>query len=727
MSIVRVAVPSPLRRAFDYGIDDGALIEPGMRVEVPFARRRVVGVVLEVGVASDVAPAKLKTVTRVLDSTPTLDSSQLELVRFAARYYHHPIGEVAQTFLPSALRRVEQTGEGGVRRWQVTEVGRSIDPGELARAPRQAAVLAVLLEAGEAGLTRAEVETFTERADNALRALAARGLVEASRHEPALLPPLPPAPEVALSAAQAEAVAAVTEALGGFEAFVLDGVTGSGKTEVYLRAIEAALARDLGVLVLVPEIGLTPQMLDRFRTRLRIPLLVTHSGLADGARAGAWALARAGRSPVVVGTRSAVFMPVARLGLVIVDEEHDASYKQQDGLRYSARDLALVRARAAGAPALLGSATPSLESLSNVRRGRFRHLVLTERAGGAARPDLRVVDLRGRWIEGHLSATALDLAATRIERGEQVLFFVNRRGFAPTLLCHACGHVHDCPRCDARLVLHRRNERLRCHHCGLDRRAPHECAECGSTELRPVGAGTERLESELAERFPNVSIARIDRDTTRRRGSLESALELARDGSTQLLIGTQMLAKGHHFPGVTLVVIVDADGGLFSADFRATERMAQLVTQVAGRAGRAERAGLVLVQTHQPEHPLLTALEHGSYASFAQAALAEREMTGLPPAGSIALLRAESPAMAPAMAFLEAARDCCTPGEAHLLGPVPAPMERRQGRFRAQLMLMARERSQLQRALEGWAERLEVLSAARRVRWSLDVDPQDMS
>jgi primosomal protein N' (replication factor Y) (superfamily II helicase) len=728
---VRVAIPSPLRRSFDYVAPDESGIEPGSRVCVPFGRRTVVGVVVENKVTPSVDESRLKAVTSILDDKPLLDAHLLGLLRFCSQYYHHPIGDVAQTMLPLSLRNPRPAVVKGVTRFRVTPAGSELDIDALTRAPRQRAALRVLRDAAPGSLTRAELESLSPGTGNALRPLQSNGWVETQIEEPALLPPLPGREPHDLSAEQLAAVDAVAEHSDEFSTYLLDGVTGSGKTEVYLSLTSAMLERGKQVLVLVPEIGLTPQIVERFRQHLNVPLVVAHSGLADGARAGAWLAARDGRGAVILGTRSAVFTPAPNLGLIIVDEEHDMSYKQQEGLRYSARDLALVRAQTAKIPVLLGSATPSLESLANVARGRFIRLPLTARAAGASPPTLKVVDLRGQYLRGNLSPAVLAAVRDTLARDEQVLLFVNRRGFAPALLCHECGFVHGCSRCDAKLVLHRASNRLRCHHCGRDERVPRSCSECESETLTPVGIGTERLEDELREAFPDTPLARIDRDTTRRRGELESQLEEARAGNTRILIGTQMLAKGHHFPGVTLVAIVDADGGLFSSDFRATERMAQLIVQVAGRAGRESRAGQVLIQTHQPDHPLLVALLTGSYGDFARAALVEREMALLPPTTALALLRAEGPSLGLALDFLDRAshmlRQLTGAAQLEILGPIPAPMERRQGRYRAQLLISGGDRRALRVGLNGWAAALEAEPSARKVRWSLDIDPQDMS
>lgn len=517
---------------------------------------------------------------------------------------------------------------------------------------------------------------------------------------------------------------AIAAHLDTFRPWLLEGVTGSGKTEVYLHLAEQVLAAGRQVLVLVPEIGLTPQLLARF-ARLGTRVVALHSGMSDGERLAAWLAARSGEAGVVVGTRSAVFTPLARPGLVVVDEEHDPSFKQQEGLRYSGRDLALVRGRRWGVPVILGSATPSLESLHHAAEGRHGHLRLTQRAGGARPPRLERIDLRGQPLQGNLSLSLLAAMEEHLARGEQVLLFLNRRGYSPVLLCHECGWVAACARCDSRYTLHRARGALRCHHCDSQRPIPRQCPECGSVDLRPVGFGTERTEEVLRQRFPDVPVLRIDRDSTRRKGSLENALAAVRQGGAHILLGTQMLAKGHHLPAVTLAAILDADQGLHGTDFRATERLAQLITQVVGRAGRGERPGRVLIQTHHPDHPLLTTLVKAGYPAFAAAALAERRAAGLPPFTHLTLIRAEAPDPEAPERFLNAAVQAAPEGPVTLLGPAPAAMERRAGRHRAQVLLISPERAPLHRLLTVWIPRLEALSEARRVRWSVDVDPQE--
>jgi primosomal protein N' (replication factor Y) (superfamily II helicase) len=730
---VRVAVPSPLRRAFDYlppAGQDRALAAPGTRVRVPFGRGTRVGVVLAHVEHSQVARQRLKRIAQVLDEEPLLDARSLAFLCWASEYFHHPIGEVILGALPAALRAGKPLAPSAELRWRLTTSGRGLDAGQFRRARRQAAVWERLQSFSD-GAARADLASLAGDWRGALAALCAKGWAE----QFALEPVAGGAAQIAGEAAaipndeQRHAIETVYAARDQFQSFVLDGVTGSGKTEVYLALIERIVRLGRQALVLIPEIGLTPQIIARLRDRLSLPMAILHSGLSDGERLQAWGAARDGRAAVVVGTRSAVFAPLARAGLFVVDEEHDTSFKQQDGFRYSARDLAIVRARQCGVPVVLGSATPSLESLNNIEAGRHQELRLSQRAQGAVVPVVEVLDLRGQPFEEGISQRLANAIEQCLADGEQVLLFVNRRGYAPILICHACGWQADCERCDAHLVYHRSHGQLRCHHCGVTRDAPALCPECGDADLRALGLGTQRVVDALSERFPEARIDRVDRDSTRRKGALQAVLDAIHAGDTNILVGTQMLAKGHHFPNVTLVGILDADGGLFGADFRAAERMAQLLVQVAGRAGRGQRPGRVLIQTHHPDHPLLRVLVREGYRDFASLALGERKLAALPPFSCLALLRAEAPQRERAMAFLEEARACAARlGDPSVLalGPVPAPMERRAGRFRAQLLLQSDERGPLHGLLLPWLAELETLKSARRVRWSLDIDPQEM-
>jgi primosomal protein N' (replication factor Y) (superfamily II helicase) len=561
--------------------------------------------------------------------------------------------------------------------------------------------------------------------------LEARGFVEQAERIIAAVDadPFTPQPGPPLNDAQRDAVERICKTFGTFASHLLYGVTGSGKTEVYLHAIAAVLARGEQALVLVPEIALTPQLIARFRARFAVPLAILHSGLNDSERLAAWRSARAGSARIVIGTRSAIFGPLPQPGLIVVDEEHDGSYKQQDGFRYSARDLALVRAQRLGIPVVLGSATPSLESLARVQRQPELLSRLPGRAAAQAQPPrVALIDLRKHGATQGIATPAVLAIRRHLDADGQVMLFLNRRGYAPVLFCPACGWSAHCKRCDAHLTVHGRARQLICHHCGSQQPAPEVCPSCDAP-VKPVGQGTERIEETLQQLFPQTPLARIDRDSMRRKGELEATLARVDRNEIRLLVGTQMLTKGHDFPNVTLVVVLNADQGLFSTDFRAAERLAQTIVQVAGRAGRAQRAGEVLIQTEYPEHPLLKLLLTGGYEAFAAGALAERQQTSWPPFARIALLRAEATTPSAPLKFLQAAlaaAESYSVRGVKLLGPAPAPMERRSGRYRAQLLLHAPTHTPLQKFMSHWLPALDVLPEARRVRWSIDVDAQEL-
>jgi len=721
--VLRVALSVPVPRLFDYAIGDTSGATVGCRVRVPFGSRELVGVVADV-VAAQAVAGELRPATASLDATPLLDGELLESLRWLARYTHAPLGETLATALPATLRRGDPLPDTHPWAWQLTEAGQAARAG--LRSGSRPLRLAELLQPG--ALLEDALDERMDGWRTAARALAARGLVErvaASSDAQAALPAWPFEP----NDEQRVAIDAVRATGDGYAALLLDGVTGSGKTEVYLHAIADCLARGRQALVLVPEIGLTPQMLARFRARLGVQVHALHSGLNDNERARVWTAAWRGEARVIVGTRSAIFTPLPHAGLIVVDEEHDGSYKQQDGIRYHARDFALVRGKTLGIPVLLGSATPSLESLHNARSGRYVHLRLRARAGDAQPPSVRVLDVRKRPLQAGLSPELLDAIGGALARGGQVLVFKNRRGYAPVLLCHDCGWSAQCRRCDASMTVHAGGRRLQCHHCGARRPVPLACPDCGGLALQPQGIGTERLEELLSEGFPEVPVLRVDRGSTRRRDALDALLATlgTRPG---ILVGTQMLAKGHDLPNLTLVAVVGIDEGLFSADFRASEKLAQLLIQVAGRAGRAERRGEVLLQTHHPQHPLLHTLIQGGYHAFAEAELALRQGAGFPPFAHLALLRAEAKSIHAATAFLEAANtllgDIDPDVDVQRHGPLPAPMPRRAGYQRAQLLLSSGERPRLHALLDALVPLLYASPQARRVRWSLDVDPVDL-
>ena len=832
--VFRVALDTPLKRLFDYLPPDtgpggptgqlfSAPIEPGMRVRVPFGRQKLVGIVMEKADSSDLPAERLKAVLEVLDPRPVLDVSALALLRWAADYYHHPIGEVLSTALPKALR-IGASSEAREEQLAVTAEGREAwAGGEPRRAPRQRELLGYLVAAtaggggatapaiggsgqdaaagaepatasgeslvvagahtlvsggamADAGGAQEDAHGKNEAADSRAHGDAAGGQADEATDEAtgavaggaaraagvsahALDNALPnwrdtaksllkrgwivstevvvdgaetgfavktPGPE--LREEQKAAVDAVGAALGHFGAFVLHGVTGSGKTEVYLRLVERVLQQGRRALVLVPEIGLTPQLVGRFRDRFDTPMAVLHSALTDSERLAAWRQAFSGHARIVLGTRSAVFAPVPDLGIIIVDEEHDASFKQHEGgFRYSARDLAVVRAQRAAVPVLLGSATPALESLQNVAGGRYVRLCLPYRAARAEPPRMALVDLRANAGHSGVSTPAIQAIERHLRDDGQVLVFLNRRGYAPTLLCTACGWIAPCQECDARLTVHLSAGRLRCHHCGFDKELPSRCPQCGFA-VKPVGQGTERIEEALASLFPGVTLARLDRDVVRKRGDMEEVMRRMSSGEARILVGTQMVTKGHDFPNVTLVVVLNADQGLFSTDFRAPERLAQTIVQVAGRAGRGTRPGEVLIQTEFPGHPLLLSLLSEGYDGFAKAALVEREQSSWPPFSRLAAVRDSAKTAENALAFLTEARKLAgaPPRGLRLLGPVPAAMSKRAGRYHAQLLIEGTDRSSLHHFLESWLPAVEQLQSARRVRWALDVDPIEL-
>jgi primosomal protein N' (replication factor Y) len=612
--------------------------------------------------------------------------------------------------------------------WRLTALGREQGPeGVPARAARMRSVIERLWRDSEMPAT--ELLEASGATTEVLRKLEARGLIEQERRGRSLDPgPWSVREAPTLNDMQQAALKRICGTIGSFACHLVHGVTGSGKTEVYLQAIARVLERGLQALVLVPEIALTPQLIGRFRARFDAPLAVLHSGLNDTERLNAWRDAREGIARIIIGTRSAVFSPMASPGIIVVDEEHDASFKQQEGFRYSARDLAIVRAQQSGIPVVLGSATPSLESLWRAQRQPQWLSRLPHRAASAQPPRMALVDLRSHPQTQGIATPTMQAIRRHLDADAQVMVFLNRRGYAPVLFCPSCGWSAQCRRCDARMTVHGRAQ-LMCHHCGSQQSAVLACPTCGGA-VKPVGQGTERVEETLAALFPDAPLARIDRDSMRRRGELEATLARVDRNEIRLLVGTQMLTKGHDFPNVTLVVVLNADQGLFSADFRAGERLAQTIVQVAGRAGRADRPGEVLIQTEYSEHPLLKLLLEQGYEGFAAGALAGRQQSGWPPFARIALLRAEAPSSAAPLSFLRAAlaigREMALRG-VELLGPAPAPMERRAGRYRAQLLLHAATHVPLQRFLRSWLPKLESLPDARRVRWSIDVDAIELA
>ncbi|MBM3342276.1 MAG: primosomal protein N' [Betaproteobacteria bacterium] len=731
MKIVRVGFDVPLDTLFDYRCDDATDADVGKRVLAPFGRRNAIGVVLEVADQSNVAPARLKAVTRVLRAAPAFAAQDIALMRFAAEYYQHPLGAVVLSALPAALREVRRQPAKALTHYALTAHGAQISVDEM---PKRALTKRRVLELFQASkeLDSVAVGALVASEKQALRQLIAAGLVEQregtlTAAAPTAEQPAPPIYGPELTADQTAAVAALTDDLDGFKPHLLLGVTGSGKTEVYLRVIDAVLARGRQALLLVPEISLTPQLHASVCARFpQVPVVSLHSGLNETERLTHWVAAQSGAARIVLGTRLAVFAPLPALGLIVVDEEHDASFKQSEGFRYSARDLAVVRARQRGVPIVLGSATPALETWHNAASGRYQLTRLPNRINNTV-PRIVCVNTRNERLQDGLAPALIAAITRRIEAREQVLIFINRRGYAPVLMCHECAWLSNCHRCTAKLVLHLKDRRLHCHHCGHQAPVPLACPDCGNADLSPVGQGTQRIEAALAAQFPQARVLRIDRDSTRRRDAWRGMRDQIEAREVDILVGTQILAKGHDFPNLSLVGVLNADSLLYSTDFRAPERLYALLTQVAGRAGRANTPGDVLIQTDFPDHPLYAALRNQNFPSFVDDLLNERRAAGFPPFQYQALLRAEAAKLDAAMQWLTRAAAIAKSFNEGITiyEPVPAGMTRLAGRERAQLLVQASNRQRLQRFLAAWRARLSDKRAST-ARWSIDVDPLEL-
>jgi primosomal protein N' (replication factor Y) len=726
-----VAVFAPLRQIYDYrfdGAQNGAVPAPGSRVWIPFGRAHRVAVVIAVRATTADDVRDLKDIAECLDPVPLLAPAMLELATWAASYYQHPIGDVIAAMLPTRLRQKRHVPTLTQEVWRLTPAGHTAFASNATQGERQREVMQHLAPVGSASANTFAEFSFGWRA--VLRRLIAKGWVESLRlvAETSLEAAPVARAEVVLNPEQMAAAEMIDAYTDRFQPIVLHGVTGSGKTEVYLHAIERTLAAGRQALVLVPEIALTQQLVGRFRQRFGDAVALLHSALNERERVLTWDACRCGRAGILIGTRSAVWVGLPRLGLVVVDEEHDPSYKQQEGFRYSARDIAIVRARHDGVPVVLGSATPALETLANIERGKFVSATLRHRAQSAAMPEIHCVDVRGLQLEGGLGHILIGAMREHLGRGEQVMLYLNRRGYAPLLICRGCGELRRCDRCDAYLVYHKHANAARCHHCDRHRSLQWLARCCDAEEVAPIGLGTERLEEVVAETFPEHQVCRIDRDTVRRPGAFDAILRDVAEHRIDILIGTQMVAKGLDFADITLVGIVDADSRLYSVDFRAEERLAQLLIQVAGRAGRARKPGTVLVQTHHPEHPVLRRIISDGYEAYANAALIERREAGLPPFAAMAIVRAESPDAARPIEFLgQVRRLLLTTDEpvADISYPIPALMERRAGRYRALIVIRSANRTRIGRMFTAAVPEITSLASRHRVRWSLDIDPQD--
>lgn len=737
---LQIAIPSPLRRRFDYlppHSNNPQEFTPGQRFLVPFGTRQLVGVLLSIQHQSDIDPSKLKHAISCLDPEPVIPPPLIELCTWASQYYHHPVGEVFANAIPSLMRQGDKAESKKNWCWKATESGHIVTAASFKKNARRQIEALETLQQHPNGLSLPLLKTLGIKT-MALEALAQKGFAEKlirdnphAQNSPQLQFKESP---LLLNEIQQPAVLAVTKALDADtpnQNFLLNGVTGSGKTEVYLHLVAHCLQKSRQALILVPEIGLTSQTISRFQSRFNCYVAALHSGLSERERLEHWLMAQKGEAQIVIGTRSAIFTPLARPGLIIIDEEHDLSYKQQDGFRYSARDLAIVRGRIENTPVLLGSATPSFETLANALSGRYQHLKMENRVSDGKLPRPKLVDIRSNPLREGLNSASLHAIKTHLDNQHQVLIFVNRRGYAPVIICHHCGWTHQCQFCDSAMTVHQTPPHMLCHHCASTRPLPKQCPKCQQPKLQTLGYGTEKLEDFLTQEFDQHDIIRVDRDSVKGKTGWDKKLQQIHRGEPAILLGTQMLTKGHHFPNVTLVIIADGDSGLFSVDFRAPERLAQLIVQVSGRAGRGKQAGEVLIQTHQPDHPLLHALLSQGYGPFAEQSLAERRDAQLPPYGHLAILRAQAQYKNQCMDFLTHAFELTnTLKHQHpqfeavqILEPTLAPMEKRAGRYRAQTLLLSPTRKPLHQLLNHWLPSLETIKEGNRVRWHLEVDP----
>lgn len=734
MLIAQVVLPVPFPRVFDYLIPTHITATPYARVKVPFGKnnKNVIGIITAIQTHSVFESNKLKPITELLDHAPIFPASLQKLLLWASDYYCYPLGEVLFQALPVLLRQDHAAYLSAFSDWQLTEQGQTLLTESKKGTIKQRQTLELLVNSHQSSY-HLKSQGITERT---LHALQQKGWISEIVSPQTTAPwsttfYLPVSP-LTLTDEQINALTQLKQHLNAFTPWLLEGVTGSGKTEVYLQLIAEVLKQGQQVLVLIPEIGLTPQTFSRFKQRLNAPIDMLHSGLNNNERLAVWLRAKEGQNAVVLGTRSALFTPFQSLGLIIIDEEHDSSFKQQEGWRYHARDMAIMRAKEENIPILLGSATPSLESLYNVLQQKYRHLQLTQRTSSSAPLKQHVLPLLGKKLTAGLAQPLIDEMKKHLKQNNQVLLFLNRRGFSPVVLCHECGWIAECPRCESYYTYHQQQNKLYCHHCDSQKKMPQHCPKCHSTQLIPIGVGTEQLEATLPTLFPEIPITRIDSDTTARKGSLEHYLNEIQQGGARILIGTQILAKGHHFPDVTLVGILNVDGALFSTNFRATEHFAQLYTQVAGRAGREAKDGEVILQTHYPDHPLLLTLLKQGYHQLALQLLIERQEVSLPPYSYQAMLRTEAVHAPTIIEFLQQIKQQInTLQHTHQLltcdvsGPFPAAQTKRAGKYRWQLLIQHEKRSNLHQLLKELLPFIYQHTLSSKIRWSIEIDPID--
>tara|TARA_B100001093_G_scaffold412596_1_gene402290 strand:+ start:64 stop:2274 length:2211 start_codon:yes stop_codon:yes gene_type:complete len=728
--LVEVLVPIPLMEKFSYlpPKKNTSSLKQGSRVLIPFGRRTLVGVIWGFIKKDPLDKRKYKYIKDVLDESPLLDANSISLAEWSSRYYHYPLGEIITYFFPPSIRKGKDAKFRESKYLELTSKGSFLQATDLSRAPSQQKLIELLKEKREISLKSAQAFGISAAVINGLieKGFIARFSRELSPYKKFENNTLLSSKE--LNPEQSEAVNAINGAQNKNITFLLDGITGSGKTEVYLQAIQEVIRQGRQALILIPEIGLAPQAEERFREYFGDRVMSFHSAKNDREKVDAWLGASRGLVDIIIGTRSSVFLPMKNLGIIVVDEEHDLSFKQMDKFRYSARDMALYRAKLEKVPVVLASATPSLETLKNAEEDKYKVLKLSKRATGASLPSFQAVDLRGKELFEGLSKELLEASQTELAQGNQVLIFLNRRGYAPSMICKVCGWISNCERCDALMTVHKNPLKLHCHHCEAQKPYPNKCQSCDSNDFLTYGFGTEKIEEFLQNYFPNIKTLRIDSDSTRKKETLNEYFSEIRKGKPMILLGTQLLAKGHHFPDVTLVGIIDADSGLFSADFRGSERVAQLMTQVSGRAGRDKKPGRVILQSYCPDHPQIEEIITGSYDKFAKKLLGERKSLKIPPFSFQAKIFAESPKSLISRDFIlnllnQSKIDEKIRMNVRVIGPLPSVMEKKSGVYRWELSIFSKSRSNLHKYLDVMQSRLYDPKLSKQVRWSIDVDP----
>ena len=728
--LVDVLVPIPLLEKFSYLPPKNSKypIKQGSRVLIPFGNRTLVGVIWGKRLQGSTDKRKYKRIKEVLDAIPLLSSNAMNLAEWSSRYYHYPLGEIITYFFPPSLRKGNEASFRQSKYIEITSKGEFINEDLLSNAPVQRKLITILKEKKEISLKSL---TAFEIGPSAVSGLEDKGYIRRFSRELSPYKKLESKQQSKphkLNEQQSLAVAAINKGQNKNATFLIDGITGSGKTEVYLQAVQEIVAQGKQALILIPEIGLAPQAEERFRDYFGDRVMSFHSAKNDREKVDAWLGASKGLIDVIIGTRSSVFLPMKDLGIIVVDEEHDLSFKQMDKFRYSARDMALYRAKLEKVPVVLASATPSLETLKNVDEGKYELLKLSQRATGAKLPSFSAIDLRGKVLHEGVSSDLIEATESELTQGNQVLIFLNRRGFASSLICKTCGWISNCDRCDALMTVHKNPLKLHCHHCESQKNYPEQCISCGSDDFLTYGYGTERIEEFLRKSFPEYKVLRIDSDSTRKKDSMDNYLDEIKKGEPMILLGTQLLAKGHHFPNVTLVGILDADSGLFSADFRGSERVAQLMTQVSGRAGRDKKPGRVVLQSYCPDHPQIEEIISGSYEKFAKKLLEDRKASKVPPFAFQAKLYAESPKSLVSRDFIRGLLKKTPLSEnlrkdIRMVGPLPALMEKKSGVYRWELSIFSKSRSNLHKSLDILQSKLYDPKTTKQVRWSIDVDP----